>query len=307
MRGVFQSKTWQLVFRKRALYLMMIPGLAFFFVFNYMPMYGAIIAFKDYVVKKGILGSPWADPFYKYFVQFFRSPYCITVLRNTLVISVMKLVTTVPIAVFFAVALSEVPSRYFRKVVQTVTYLPHFLSWIIVYGIVYAMLSETRGIVNMLIKNATGHTVNFLSSGSTFRGLLVGSDLWKETGWNAIIYLAAIIGIDTSLYEAARVDGAGRLRMIWHITLPGIRSVIIITLLMKTGSILDAGFDQVYAMYNPQVMAVGDIIDTWVYRTGLSQWNFSLATAVGLFKSVIGTILLVSLNQLAGRWGESLW
>lgn len=307
MRGVFQSKTWQLVFRKRALYLMMIPGLAFFFVFNYMPMYGAIIAFKDYVVKKGILGSPWADPFYKYFVQFFRSPYCITVLRNTLVISVMKLVTTVPIAVFFAVALSEVPSRYFRKVVQTVTYLPHFLSWIIVYGIVYAMLSETRGIVNMLIKNTTGHTVNFLSSGSTFRGLLVGSDLWKETGWNAIIYLAAIIGIDTSLYEAARVDGAGRLRMIWHITLPGIRSVIIITLLMKTGSILDAGFDQVYAMYNPQVMAVGDIIDTWVYRTGLSQWNFSLATAVGLFKSVIGTILLVSLNQLAGRWGESLW
>jgi len=302
-----RGKLWRTIVRKRALYLMMIPGLAFFFVFNYMPMYGAIIAFKDYGVKKGILGSPWADPFYKYFLQFFRSPYCITVLRNTLIISVSKLVTTVPVAVFFAVALSEVPSTRFRKIVQTVTYLPHFLSWIIVYGIVYAMLSETRGILNMMIKNVTGHTVNFLSSGSTFRGLLVGSDLWKETGWNAIIYLAAIIGIDTSLYEAARVDGAGRLAMIWHITLPGIRSVIIITLLMKTGSILDAGFDQVYAMYNPQVMAVGDIIDTWVYRTGLSQWNFSLATAVGLFKSVIGTILLVSLNQLARRWGESLW
>lgn len=307
MMQFFRSKTWRTIVRKRALYVMMIPGLAFFFVFNYMPMYGAVIAFKDYAVKKGILGSPWAEPFYKYFLQFFRSPYCITVLRNTLIISVSKLVTTVPVAVFFAIALSEVPSNRFRRVVQTVTYLPHFLSWIIVYGIVYAMLSETRGILNMLIKNATGHTVNFLSSGSTFRGLLVGSDLWKETGWNAIIYMAAIIGIDTSLYEAARVDGAGRLAMIWHITLPGIRSVVIITLLMKTGSILDAGFDQVYAMYNPQVMAVGDIIDTWVYRTGLSQWNFSLATAVGLFKSVIGTILLVSLNQLARRWGESLW
>lgn len=307
MMRVFRSKTWKTIVRKRALYFMMIPGLAFFFVFNYMPMYGAIIAFKDYAVKKGILGSPWADPFYKYFLQFFRSPYCKTVVQNTLIISVSKLVTTVPVAVFFAVALSEVPSKRFRKVVQTVTYLPHFLSWIIVYGIVYAMLSETRGILNMLIKNVTGHTVNFLSSGSTFRPLLVGSDLWKETGWNAIIYMAAIIGIDTSLYEAARVDGAGRLQMIWHITLPGIRSVIIITLLMKTGSILDAGFDQVYAMYNPQVMAVGDIIDTWVYRTGLSQWNFSLATAVGLFKSAIGTILLVSLNKLAGRWGESLW
>lgn len=307
MMQFFRSKTWRTIVRKRALYIMMIPGLAFFFVFNYMPMYGAVIAFKDYAVKKGILGSPWAEPFYKYFLQFFRSPYCITVLRNTLIISVSKLVTTVPVAVFFAIALSEVPSNRFRRVVQTVTYLPHFLSWIIVYGIVYAMLSETRGILNMLIKNATGHTVNFLSSGSTFRGLLVGSDLWKETGWNAIIYMAAIIGIDTSLYEAARVDGAGRLAMIWHITLPGIRSVVIITLLMKTGSILDAGFDQVYAMYNPQVMAVGDIIDTWVYRTGLSQWNFSLATAVGLFKSVIGTILLVSLNQLARRWGESLW
>ena len=304
---LFQNRTIRTIFRKRALYFMMIPGLAFFFVFNYMPMYGAVIAFKNYSIKKGILGSPWAEPVFKYFIQFFKSPYCITVLKNTLIISLMKLVTTVPFAVFFAVAMTEVPSVRFRKMVQTVMYLPHFLSWIIVYGIVYAMLSETRGILNMLIKDITGHTVNFLSSSSTFRPLLVATDLWKETGWNAIIYMAAIIGIDTSLYEAARVDGASRLQMIWHITLPGIRSVIIITLLLKTGSILDAGFDQVYVMYNPQVMSVGDIIDTWVYRTGLAQWNFSLATAVGLFKSVIGTILLVSLNGLARRWGESLW
>lgn len=301
------NKTLRLLFRKRALYLMMIPGIAFLFVFNYMPMYGAIIAFKDFQVKKGILGSPWADPFYKYFQQFFQSPYCIRVLSNTLIISLAKLVLTTPVAVFFAVALAEVPSVRFRKAVQTVTYLPHFLSWIIVYGIVFAMLSESRGLVNQVIKQATGSTVNFLTSTSWFRPLLVLSDLWKETGWNAIIYLAAIIGIDTTLYEAARVDGCNRLQRIWHVTLPGIRSVIVISLLLKTGSILDAGFDQVYAMYNTQVLSVADIIDTWVYRTGMTQWNFSLASAVGLFKSVIGTLLLVSLNQVARRWGESLW
>ena len=218
-------------------------------------------------------------------------------MTNTLVISLSKLVASVPVAIFFAIALSEIPSVRYRRVVQTITYLPHFLSWIIVYGIVYAMLSESRGLVNMLIRQVTGRTINFM----------VLSDLWKETGWNAIVYLAAIIGIDSSLYEAARVDGAGRFRMIFHITLPGIRSVIVIMLLLKIGALLDAGFDQVYAMYNTQVMAVGDIIDTWVYRTGLTQWNFSLASAVGLFKSVIGTAMLVAMNQLARRWEESLW
>ncbi len=302
-----RQRTLRLVLRKRALYLMMIPGIAFLFAFNYMPMYGAIIAFKDFQVKKGILGSPWADPFYKYFLQFFQSPYCLRVLSNTLIISLAKLAITMPCAVLFAVALSEAPSVRFRRAVQTVTYLPHFLSWIIVYGVVFAMLSESRGLINQAIKGVTGSTINFMSSTKWFRPLLVLSDLWKETGWNAIIYLAAIIGIDETLYEAARVDGCNRAQMIWHVTLPGIRSVFMISLLLRTGSILDAGFDQVYAMLNTQVLSVGDIIDTWVYRTGMKQWNFSLASAVGLFKSVIGTMLLVTLNQVARRWGESLW
>ena len=293
--------------RKRALYVMMIPAIVFLFVFNYIPMYGAVISFKDYAVKKGIMGSPWANPFYKHFLQFFTSPYCVRVLRNTLIISVSKLVFSVPFAVFFAVAMAEVPSVGFRKTIQTITYLPHFLSWIIVYGVVFAMLSESRGLLNALIKSISGSTINFMSSTKWFRTLIVASDLWKETGWNAIVYLAAIIGIDMELYDAARVDGCGRLRMIMHVTLPGIRSVIVIMLLLKTGSILDAGFDQIYAMYNPQVLEVADIIDTWVYRTGLAQWNFSLASAVGLFKSVIGTLMLVTLNRVARRWGESLW
>lgn len=286
---------------------MLLPGIIYFLVFHYGPMCGAVIAFKDFIVKKGVLGSPWADPIYKHFLQFFHSPYCSQLLTNTFVISVSKIVFSITFAIIFAIALSEVPSVGYRRIVQTVTYLPHFLSWIIVYGIMYAMLSESRGLINMLIKNVSGNTINFMASSKWFRTLLVLSDLWKETGWNAIIYLAAIISIDTTLYEAARVDGAGRFRRIWHITLPGIRSVIIITLLLKIGTILDAGFDQVYVMYNPQVMAVGDIIDTWVYRTGMTQWNFSLATAVGLFKSLIGTLMLMVMNQIAGKWGESLW
>ena len=286
---------------------MMLPGMAFLFVFNYMPMYGAVISFKDFMVKKGILASPWADPWYKYFMQFFNSPYCGRLIRNTLIISLLKIVITTPAAIFFAVAMAEVPSKKYRQVVQTVTYLPHFLSWIIVYGVFFSMLSESRGLLNYLIRSLTGHSVNFMSSTKWFRTLLVVSDLWKENGWNAIVYLAAIIGIDSSLYEAARIDGCNRLQMIGHVTLPGIRSVVIIMLLLKVGSILDAGFDQVYAMYNTQVLSVGDIIDTWVYRTGLRQWNLSLASAVGLFKSLIGTTFLVALNALARRWGESLW
>ena len=301
------SSVLRIMKRKRALYVMMIPAISFLFVFNYIPMYGAVISFKDFAVKKGIMGSPWANPFYKHFLQFFTSPYCIRVLRNTLIISVSKLLFSVPFAVFFAVAMAEIPSVGFRKTIQTITYLPHFLSWIIVYGVVFAMLSESRGLVNALIKSISGSTINFMSSTKWFRKLVVASDLWKETGWNAIVYLAAIIGIDTELYDAARVDGCGRIRMIMHVTLPGIRSVIIIMLLLKTGSILDAGFDQIYAMYNTQVLEVADIIDTWVYRTGLAQWNFSLASAVGLFKSVIGTLMLVTLNRVARRWGESLW
>ncbi len=301
------SSVLRIMKRKRALYVMMVPAIAFLFVFNYIPMYGAVISFKDFAVKKGIMGSPWANPIYKHFLQFFTSPYCVRVLRNTLIISLSKLLFSLPFAVCFAVAMAEIPSVGFRKTIQTITYLPHFLSWIIVYGVVFAMLSESRGLVNALIKSFTGSTINFMSSTKWFRTLIVASDLWKETGWNAIVYLAAIIGIDTQLYDAARVDGCGRIRMIMHVTLPGIRSVIIIMLLLKTGSILDAGFDQIYAMYNTQVLEVADIIDTWVYRTGLAQWNFSLASAVGLFKSVIGTLMLVSLNRVARRWGESLW
>lgn len=295
------------VWKMRTLYLIMLPSIAYFICFKYLPIYGALISFKDYSIRKGIMASPWADPIYKHFLQFFNSPYFSQLLSNTLIISFAKLAVGVPLAMIFAIMLSEIPSARYRRVVQTATYLPHFLSWVIVYGILHAMLSETNGLVNYFFRQVTGSSVNFLSNPSTFRAVVVLSEAWKETGWSAIIYLAAILGIDSALYEAARVDGANRLQSIWHITLPGIRSVTIILLLMSVGNILDAGFDQIYVLYNERVYAVGDIIDTWVYRTGMNNMNFELASAVGLFKSLVGTALLCSMNWLARRWGESLW
>ncbi|HML49581.1 MAG TPA: ABC transporter permease subunit, partial [Clostridia bacterium] len=253
-------------------------------------------------MRKGIFASPWADPAYKYFLRFFQSPYFTQLLGNTLIISLAKLALSMPFAIAMAILLSEARSNKFRRIVQTVTYMPHFLSWVILYGILFAFLSETRGLVNLMLRNMGFPAVNFLSSPRWFRSLVVFSTLWKETGWGAIIYLAAIIGVDPTLYEAARVDGAGRLRSIWHITLPGIRAVTIVMFLLKLGSILDAGFDQIYIMYNIHVYSVGDIIDTWVFRTGLEQWNFSMATAVGLFKSLIGLALIAGMNALARRW-----
>lgn len=289
------------------LWLMMVPGLVCFALFHYAPMYGIVLAFKDFSIRKGMALSPWADPLFKYFGQFFSSPYFYQILRNTLVISLGKLITGNVIAIFLAIALSEIRSTKFRRLAQTVTYLPHFLSWVIVYGILYAMLSETYGVVNRLLSTTAGSTVNFLSSSKYFRTLLIATNVWKESGWGAIIFLAAIIGIDPTLYEAARVDGASRMQMIGHVTVPGIRPVIVMQLLLSIGSILSAGFDQVYVMYSVRVYEVGDIIDTWVFRTGLVQWNYSLATAAGLFKSAIGLIMIVGANTLARRWGESMW
>lgn len=303
-----ESKTIRkMIWRKKSLYIMMIPTLVYFFCFKYLPMAGSVIAFRDYSFRKGIWKSPWASPWYKYFLQFFESPYFKQILSNTLIISTLKIAITIPCAVIFAIALNEVTSKRYSRVVQIVTFLPHFLSWVIVYGILYAMLSETNGLVNFVIRQITGNTVNFLSDPKTFRALVIFSEVWKETGYNSIVYLAAIIGIDTSLYDAAKVDGAGRWRCIWHVTLPGIQPVTIIMLLLSIGTVLEAGFEQIYTLYNERVYQVGDVIDTWVYRTGMKEMSFELASAVGLFKSLIGMALLFAMNSLARKWDESLW
>jgi putative aldouronate transport system permease protein len=289
------------------LYLMLLPGLIYYATYKYGPMFGAIVAFKDFNFLQGIWGSAWADPWYKHFKYFYDSPYFTTILTNTLLISIYKLLWGMSPGIIFAVLLNEVRYQPFKRVIQTITYLPHFLSWVIVYGMMLILFSETSGLINVWLKENFNFVIPFLTSVDWFRSLLIGSELWKEFGWNAIIYLAAISGIDPTLYEAARVDGAGRLRCIWHVTLPGIRNVIILLFIIKLGHILDAGFDQIYIMYNIQVYQVADILDTFTFRTGLEQFNFSLASAVGLFKSLIGLILVVASNRLARRWGGGIW
>lgn len=295
------------LWRYRALYLMLLPGLIYYGIYKYGPMFGTLIAFKDFNVGQGIWKSPWADPWYKHFEYFYHSPYFSMLIENTILISLYKLIWGMPFGIIFAILLNEVRAVAFKRIVQTITYLPHFLSWVIVYGMLLVLLSESTGLVNVWLRDNFGFVIPFLTSTDWFRSLLISSEIWKEFGWSAIIYLAAITGIDPTQYEAARVDGAGRLRAIWHITLPGIRNVIILLFIIRLGNILDAGFDQIYIMYNIQVYPVADILDTYVFRTGLEQFNFSLASAIGLFKSVIGLFLVIFANKLAKRWGGAIW
>ena len=291
----------------KVFYIMMIPGLLWFTIFRYAPMYGIIIAFKDYNIKSGILKSPWATPLFKHFEYFFKSRYFTQLLSNTLIISVAKLATGMCASILLALILNECTSTIFKKLIQTLTYMPHFLSWVIVYGIVLMFLSESDGFVNQMLVSLGMKPVPFLSSPKYFRYVLILSDMWKECGWGAIIYIASMTNIDPNLYEAAKIDGAKRLQLIRYITLPSIASVIIVMLILRLGSVLDAGFDQIYIFYSVPVYEVADIIDTWVYRTGLEQLNFSLGSAVGLFKSLIGMLLIISSNTIARRWDEGIW
>jgi putative aldouronate transport system permease protein len=270
-------------------------------------MYGIVIAFKDYNLGLGIVGSPWADPWYKYFEQFFGSPYFTQLLTNTFLISIYKIFWGTALPILLALLLNECRLNWMKRWVQTLSYMPHFLSWVIIFGITLAFLSESTGLINRWLEESTGSTIGFLTSTDWFRPVLIGADVWKDAGWGAIIYLAAMVGIDPSRYEAARVDGASRLRMIWHVTLPGIRNVIILLVVLKLGHVLEAGFEQIYIFYNIQVYPVADILDTWVFRTGLENLNFSLAAAAGLFKSAVGLVLVLLANRMAKRWEGQIW
>jgi len=303
LRQAWFKRMW----RYRMYYLMAMPGLVYFLVYKYFPMYGMLIAFKDFSIPDGISASPWANPWYKHFKYFYDSPYFLQLLTNTTLISLYKLFWGMAPSILFAILLFE--SRYLllRRLSQTFSYMPHFLSWVIIYGIGLVFLSESDGLVNRWITELGFSAIPFFTSTDIFRSVLVGLSVWKDLGWEAIIYLAAMTSIVPSLYEAARVDGASRMRMIWHITLPGIRTVVIMLFILKLGHVMDAGFEQVYILYNVTVYPVADILDTWVYRTGLEQLNFSLASAVGVFKSIIGFTLVVFTNKLAKRWGENIW
>ncbi|MBD2865843.1 ABC transporter permease [Paenibacillus oceani] len=286
------------------LYVFLFPGLLYFILFKYVPMYGVLIAFQDYSPFLGMSGSEFVG--LKHFERFFADDEFLTVFRNTLLISVYKLVWGFPVPILIALMLNEVRISWFKRTAQTLFYIPHFFSWVIFGGIVINVLSGT-GIINTVLVFLGFEPVLFLGEKAYFRGILIITDILKESGWASIIYLAAITGVDPSLYEAARIDGAKKRHEIWHITLPSIRSTILILLVLQLGNILELGVQQIFMLYNPLVYEVGDIIDTYVYRVGLTEQKFSFATAVGLFQSVVGLVLILIANRIAKRYGGGVW
>lgn len=291
----------------RQLLFMMAPAVLFFAIFSYVPMYGVVLAFKDFRIMDGIMASPWVG--LKYFRKAFEDPYFLKTIENTLIISFGKLIFGFPLPILFAVLLNELKGNRFKKIVQTVSYLPHFMSWVILGSIFFSLLS-LGGPVNSILEFLGFEKIMFMGTSSVFRQVLITTDVWKGFGWGSVLYLAAIAGIDQEMYEAAKVDGANRLHNILYITLPTILPVICINLILNLSGILNAGFDQVFNMYSETVYDVADIIDTYVYRIGLKSMQYSLSTAVGLFKSVIGLVMIILVNFVIGKVGgkeNTLW
>jgi putative aldouronate transport system permease protein len=293
---------WRSIARNKLLYLMVFPGVAYFLTFKYIPMWGIIIAFMDYLPFLGLSGSEWVG--FKHFERFFTDPWFWKLFKNTFILAVYNLVFFFPVPILLALMLNEVRKEAFKRVVQTLVYIPHFFSWVVVVGIMYIFLTPEGGIINELLVKFGGEKINFLMSNTWFRPLIILEMIWKESGWGTILFLAALAGVDPTFYEAAKIDGANRLRQLWHITLPAIRSTIVILLILRLGSFLDMGFEQIFLMLNALNRDVGEVFDTYVYMVGIQQGQFSYSTAVGLFKSVIGLILVVLANYSAKKIGE---
>lgn len=301
-----QSNCLKCLRRYPDLYLLMIPGLAFLIVFKYIPMYGLTIAFQDFNIFAGITGSEWVG--WANFEKLFNSSEFYQVFTNTLLISLYKLIFQFPVPILFAVLLNEMRRMFVKRTIQTVIYLPHFLSWVVVSGLFVSILSTPSGLLNQVITALGGEPIAFMMEKQYFRSVVVISTIWKDAGYGAIVYIAAISGIDQEIYEAARVDGAGRIRQIFHITIPGLSSTIVLMFILRLGQMLNAGTEQILMMYNPVVYEVGDIIGTYVYRMGIGKMDYSFSTAVGLFESVIGFILLMGGNLLCRKLvHRSIW
>ncbi|AEI42349.1 ABC transporter permease [Paenibacillus mucilaginosus] len=292
--------------KHRYLTLLLLPAIIYFIVFHYVPIYGIQIAFKQYRFMDGISGSPWVG--LEHFRYLFSLDSFWLVLRNTLILSLLKFAAGFPAPILFAVLLNELRSLLFQRLVQTVTFFPHFISWVIMAGVLIQFLSPSIGPVNHLLKLLGFSPVFFVGDPDWFRWVLVFSDVWKDLGWGAIVYLAAIAGINPELYEVAKVDGAGRLQRMLHITLPGIAPVVTVMLILSVGKLIQDDFDQVFNLLNPAVYQVGDVLSTYTYRSGVEQLKYSFATAVGLFKNVISLLLVLGANWAANRFNRSgLW
>lgn len=293
---------WQTIWRHRALYLMAIPGIAYFIIFKYVPMGGLIIAFQDYSPFRGIGGSPWVG--FDHFIRFFSESTFVMLLVNTVSVSLLLLVFSFPVPIILALLLNELRSKLFQRSIQTIIYLPHFMSWVIVVSLFYVLLTTDGGSINALLKSWGMDAVPFLTDPNWLRPLYTMQEIWKTAGWGTIIYLAAMTGVDMELYEAAELDGAGRWLQTWHITLPAIRPTIIVMFILAIGDFLELGFEHMFLMLNSLNRDLGEIFDTYVYTAGIQNGQLSYATAVGLFKGLVGLILVIAANRLAKKLGE---
>lgn len=296
------KKDW---IRNRSLYVIVIPVLIFYIVFHYKPMYGAIIAFKDYTPALGVSKSPWVG--FANFTRFFQSVYFGRLIKNTILLSVYNLIFGFPAPIILALLLNEVHNKKFKSLTQTVTYLPHFISLIVVTGML-TDFSMTTGLFNDIIKFFGGEASPLLQNPKLYRGIYVASSIWQEVGWGSIIYLSALSGVDQQLYEAAAIDGAGKWKQLLNVTLPGIAPTIIIMLIMKMGSLMNMGYEKTILLYNPSTYETADIISSYIYRIGLLEQDWSYSTAIGLFNSLINFGLLIFTNKMSKRYSEtSLW
>ncbi|MGG1517071.1 ABC transporter permease subunit [Paenibacillus oryzisoli] len=289
-------------YANRYFFLMLLPVIVYFAVFHYTPIYGVLMAFQDYKILKGISGSTFVG--FKYFRELFSGLYFVPVLKNTLIINAYKLIFGFPAPIVLALLINEVMRPAFKKLVQTISYLPYFLSWIVLSGIFIEILSPSRGMINIMLMQLGFKPIFFLASTDWFRTVLVSTEIWKGIGFSAIIYLAAIAGINPDMYEAGDVDGISRLQKIWYITLPSISPVIVIMIILTSGSIINDDFDQIFNLLNPNVSSVGEVISTYTYVEGISKMNYSYAAAVGLFKNVVALIMVITANFIARKFSD---
>nr|WP_083778249.1 ABC transporter permease subunit [Paenibacillus sp. JDR-2] len=284
---------------------MFAPVIVFFIAFKYMPMAGSIMAFKHYNFGDGIWHSPWVG--FDNFRVLFSTPATMQIIRNTLLLSLLSIFVGFPFPILLAIMLNEVRAMWFKRIVQTLIFLPHFFSWIIVAGIIVTVFSQQSGVVNELWKSLFGQPFAFLYHEGSWLAIFVSSGIWKEAGFSAIVYLAALGSIDASLYEAASLDGANKWKQIWHVTLPGISSTVVLMFILSMGRVMEVGFDQVFMLQNSTVSNISEVISTYIYKIGLMGSQFSLTAAIGLFESIVSLILVVITNRIARKFGSGLW
>ncbi|WP_284645914.1 ABC transporter permease [Paenibacillus silviterrae] len=288
--------------REPYLYLLALPGILFFVIFKYVPMWGVVIAFQNYSPLAGVTGSPWVG--LEHFRTFFETPEFWLLFRNTMAINLLNLALFFPLPILIALLLNELHHVVYKRIIQSVLYLPHFLSWVIITGLTFTLLAKGEGLLNHMLEAAGLERKDFLTNPDGFWLLVTLQSMWKEAGWGTIVFLAAIAGVDPQIYEACRMDGASRLRQMWHVTLPALRGVVIILLILRLGDIMDVGFEQIFLMYNGAVSDVAEVFDTYVYRIGIGRGQFGYSTAIGLFKSVVGLVLVLASNKLAKKLGQ---